>query len=157
MGETSGENLPLAPRSRPWGAQQQHRQDPTFAGFSAHVPSPSASHRRDLDLSLRVPGSGLVSCGAKIQLSVGVDVRREAHTRLSPDPPRYGRAPPQRCFVATSPWPRYGGLSLERHHSLAPLLDKEIPLLDVSPSGRVGTVLPRRPRTPCLPPHGHDP
>jgi len=157
MGETSGENPPLAPRSRPWGARQRNCHDPTFAGFSAPAPSPSAPHHRDLDLSLRVPGSRLGSCGAMIRMSVGVAVRREASTRLSPDSPRYGRAPSQRCFVTTSPRPRYGGLSLERQHFLAPLLDIESPISEVSPSGRVGIILPRRPRILCQPPQGHDP
>jgi len=40
-----------------------------------------------------------------------------------PRPPRYGRAPSPRCFVAASPRPRGAGLHLERQHFVAPFLD----------------------------------
>jgi hypothetical protein len=52
--------------------------------------SPSASPRRDHDLSLRVQGSRIRTCGARIRMSVGIAVRRLACGLMSPNPPRVG-------------------------------------------------------------------
>ena len=98
------------------------------------APSPLTSPRRDLDLSLRVPGSRICSFGAKIRLSVGVAVRRIAFNSCLQTPSiRKGLNP--MFLTRTLNLPLNGGPPDPRGHT------------DVSWSGLVGTVpwVPRRP------------
>ena len=131
MGKPLGQTLSCTSHSPLRSLDGEDQHDPVLQPIwllrplqrSPVAPSPSASLRRDLDLSLRVPGSKLGSYGARIRLSVGVVVRCDAHSRLSLDPPRCKRAPPPRCCVVASPRPRTAGLPLEKEHSLAYLMD----------------------------------
>ena len=80
---------------------------------------------------------------------MGVAVWREARTRMSLDPHRYGEAPPPRCLVAVSFAATRRRSSSLKAASFAPVLDIGNSLSEVSPSDRVDAVAARRPQLLC--------
>ena len=109
---------------------------------SLAAPSPSVPHRRDLDLSLRVPGSGIRSCAWPGSGCRWGSMRGVVLAAAYPQTP-LGTGELHRHDVSLQPrpWPRDDGLTFKRQHSFAPFFDIYNPLFDVSPSDRVGTQL----------------
>jgi hypothetical protein len=132
IGEIARKNSHLALRSRPSYASAAKINtirscnpsgcsDPLQRSRAA--PSPSASPRRDLDLSLRVLGSRLGNFGARIRLSVRGACRHPARSLLSLDPIDTGELHRHDALLKPRPRPRGVSLLLERQHSCAPLLN----------------------------------